>query len=391
MGDFGFDDLALLAAIGLVGPLLAAAPGLRLPVIIGELAAGLVIGNTGLRVLDPDEPTFAMLAAVGFALVMFVVGTHVPIHEIGLRGALPAAVARSALIGVVAAGLAVLLDAVFGGGHILLFAVLMASSSAALALPLIQSLELDGPPVLSVTAQIAIADTAAIVLVPLVIETDRAVRTAVGAVVVAGAAAVIYGLLRLVDRRRLRRFHKYSERHRFALELRISLLLLFALAAIATTAHVSTMLAGFTLGLAVGAVGQPRRLARQLFGITEGFFGPVFFVWLGASLDVRELAHHPRLIALGVALGLGAVAAHAVAVFTGQPLTLAVLASGQLGVPIAAATLGTEDHLLAPGEPAALMLGALVTIAAVSIANRVARHRRRIHETPGPPEPQPSA
>lgn len=55
----------------------------------------------------------------------------------------------------------------------------MASSSAALALPLIQSLELDGPPVLSVTAQIAIADTAAIVLVPLVIETDRAVRTAV--------------------------------------------------------------------------------------------------------------------------------------------------------------------------------------------------------------------
>lgn len=114
MGDFGFDDLALLAAIGLVGPLLAAAPGLRLPVIIGELAAGLVIGNTGLRVLDPDEPTFAMLAAVGFALVMFVVGTHVPIHEIGLRGALPAAVARSALIGVVAAGLAVLLDAVFG-------------------------------------------------------------------------------------------------------------------------------------------------------------------------------------------------------------------------------------------------------------------------------------
>lgn len=84
---------------------------------------------------------------------------------------------------------------------------------------------------------------------------------------------MIYGLLRLVDRRRLRRFHKYSERHRFALELRISLLLLFALAAIATTAHVSTMLAGFTLGLAVGAIGQPRRLARQLFGITEGSSG----------------------------------------------------------------------------------------------------------------------
>ena len=181
MADFGFDDLALLTAIGLVGPLLAATPGLRLPVIVGELVAGLIVGNTGLRILDPGEPTFALLAAVGFALVMFVVGTHVPIHEMGVRGAVPAAAARAALVGAVAAGFAVLLNAVFGGGHTLLFAVLMASSSAALALPVMQSLGLDGQPVLSVTAQIAIADTAAIVLVPLVIETDRAVRTAIGA------------------------------------------------------------------------------------------------------------------------------------------------------------------------------------------------------------------
>ena len=46
---------------------------------------------------------------------------------------------------------------------------------------------------------------------------------------------------------------------------------------------------------------------------------------------------------------------------------LGALSAAQLGVPIAAATLGTEQHLLSPGEPSALMLGALVTIAVAAL------------------------
>ena len=56
------------------------------------------------------------------------------------------------------------------------------------------------------------------------------------------------------------------------------------------------------------------------------------------------------LILLGVGLGVGAVLAHGVGRLFGQPLTLAVLAAAQLGVPVAAATLGTEQHLLAAGR-----------------------------------------
>jgi hypothetical protein len=68
--------------------------------------------------------------------------------------------------------------------------------------------------------------------------------------------------------------------------------------------------------------------------------------------------------------------AHGVGRLFGQPLTLAVLAAAQLGVPVAAATLGTAEHLLAPGEPSALMLGALVTVAATSIAGALAARRQ---------------
>ena len=373
MQGFGFDTLALLTAVGFAGPLLASLPRLRIPAIIGELIAGLVLGRTGFGVVDVANPTFQLLANIGFALVMFVVGTHVPIRGREIRSAAPLALARVVLGGVVALALGVGLAAEFGIDHAALYAVLMASSSAALALPVIESLRLQGPDVLSVTAQIAIADAACIVLLPLVIDVRRAPTAALGALAVAGCAVVLFVLLRAVDRRGWRRrVHVYSEKHRFALELRTSLIVLFALAALAVSTHVSIMLAGFAVGLVIAAVGEPRRLARQLFGITEGFFSPLFFVWLGASLQVRELVAHPKLVLLGVGLGLGAVLAHGAGRLFGQPLTLAVLSAAQLGVPVAAATIGTEEHLLVAGEASALMFGALLTVASTSIAGGLA-------------------
>jgi len=391
MHGFGFSTLALLAAVGFAGPLLAALPRLRIPVIIGELTAGLVLGKTGFGVVDVANPTFQLLANIGFALVMFVVGTHVPIRDRRMRSAVPLALGRALLIGVVAAALGVGLAAEFGTGHAALYAVLVASSSAALALPVIDSLGLQGPQVLSVTAQIAIADAASIVLLPLVIDIRRAPTAALGALAIAGCAAVLFVLLLAVDRRGWRkRLHAYSEKHDFALELRISLLVLFALAALTVSTHVSIMLAGFALGLVIGAVGEPRRLARQLFGITEGFFAPLFFVWLGASLQVRELGSHPKLILLGLGLGVGAVLAHCVGRLLGQPLTLAALSAAQLGVPVAAATIGTEEHLLVSGEASAMMLGALLTIAATSVAGALAARGQPAATADKPADPEKS-
>nr|WP_319429506.1 cation:proton antiporter [Mycobacterium sp. RTGN5] len=376
--SFGFSTLVLVAVVGMAGPLLASVPRLRIPVVIGELAVGLLIGRTGFGLVDSADPTFSLLADIGFALVMFVVGTHVPIRDVTLRSSIPGAVLRAVLIGAVATVFAVGLATVFHTGHAAVYAVLMASSSAALALPVIQALGIQGPSVQSVTAQIAIADATSIILLPLVINPERALTAAIGAVVIGLGAGVLFAAMQFFDRRGLRkRMHRYSQRHGFALELRISLISLFALAALAVATHVSIMLAGFALGLAVKAAGEPRRLARQLFGITEGLFGPLFFVWLGASLQVRELGDHPAYILLGIGLGVGAVLAHCVGRLTGQPLALAALAAAQLGVPVAAATLGTQNHLLAPGESSALMLGALLTIGVTSVASVIAARRQR--------------
>ncbi|GIU57406.1 hypothetical protein NicSoilC12_31550 [Arthrobacter sp. NicSoilC12] len=225
------------------------------------------------------------------------------------------------------------------------------------------------------TAQVAIADTACIVALPLLVDPPHAVRAALGVLAVTGCAVVLFVGLRWLERQGIRRrVHRLSESRKFALELRIQLAVLFTLAGVATWSNVSVMMAGFSFGLVMAAVGEPRRLARQLFALSDGFLGPLFFVWLGASLTLRDLAGHPDMMALGLLLGAGALLAHADLAFLGLPLSLGVLSAAQLGVPVAAASIGTQLQVLLPGEAAALLVGALVTIAAGAVAgSRAAR------------------
>jgi Kef-type K+ transport system membrane component KefB len=366
-----FSALALIGAVAILGPLLALPKGWRLPVVLGELAGGLVLGEAG--VLHAADPTFTFLADIGFALVMFVAGSHVPVRDARLKSALGIGALRALAVGVVSAGLGALLAKAFGTGHAPLYAVLLASSSAALILPVVGSVHLTGPAVLQLLPQVAIADAACIVALPLAVDPRHAGRAALGALAVLAAAAVLYLVLGYFERSGIRRtVHRVSEERKYALELRVNLVILFALAALATGTHVSIMLAGFSFGLVVAAIGEPRRLARQLFAVTEGFLGPIFFVWLGASLDLRALAAHPALIGLGLALGAGAVLTHVAMRLTGQPVVFGALACAQLGVPVAAATIGARSGLLRPGEPAALLLGALLTIGVAVLAGSLA-------------------
>lgn len=377
----GFPALSLVVLVALLGPLLALPRKWHLPLVLGELVAGLVIGRTGFGLVDASDETFTFLADLGFALIMFVAGTHVPVRDARIRSALGRGAVRFGVTVVVSVLLGLGIAALFGLAHAPLYAVLLASSSAALVLPIVDGLRLGGPQVLQTIAAVALADTAAIVALPLAIDTAHAPRAALGALAVGACAVVLFFVLRQGERSGIRRrIHTVSEDRLFAVELRVQLAVLFALAALATLTHVSIMLAGFSFGLAVSAVGEPRRLARQLFAITEGFLGPLFFVWLGASLNMRELAVNPAMIGLGVALGLGAVLSHAVGRFLGAPLPLAVLACAQLGVPVAAATIGTQNHLLAPGEASALILGALLTIAATTVSGAFAARRFTVAE-----------
>ena len=366
--------LAGIIAVSLIGPLLAVPRRYGAPIVVGELAIGVILGTTGLRVIHPNDPILSFLAQAGFGLVMLVAGTHVPIGNHALRKALRRGLILAVGTGIVAVPIAAALSSLAHTHHTALYAVLLSSSSAAVIMPIVDGEGLAGSRVLTLMAQVAIADTACIIALPLAADPSKAGRAAVGAVIVLAVAGLGFLVLReLADRNLITKLQDVSVRHNFGIEMRVSLAALFALAGLAVNVHVSVMLAGFAFGLVLSAVGTPRRLASQLFAVTEGFLGPIFFIWLGASIDLRALADHPRLVVLALGLAVATLAIHALARLLGQPLPLAVLASAQLGVPVAAVALGAHGGLLQPGEGGAILGAAVLTLASAAVCGAYAR------------------
>ena len=78
-----FALLALLCAVAMLGPIVSLNRMVSIPVVIGELLVGIVLGRTGFGVVDASDPTLSFMAEIGFALVMFVAGTHVQVVRVG--------------------------------------------------------------------------------------------------------------------------------------------------------------------------------------------------------------------------------------------------------------------------------------------------------------------
>jgi Kef-type K+ transport system membrane component KefB len=379
---------ALVILVGMVGPLFAAPDRLRIPVVVGEILAGVAVGRTGAGWVHADDPVLTFLATAGFALVMLLAGSHVPVKDPRLRSQLGRGTLLAVGTGLLAVPAGLGIAAFAGNQHGLLYAVLLASSSAALVMPVIDGAGLSGPEVTATLVHVAVADTVCIVALPLVEDPSRAAAAALGALAVIGTGGLMVlitsGLARSPGWRRLQ---KFSKKRHFGLELRWNLILLFALAGLAQAVGVSVMLAGFVAGLGLATQGQPRRLARQLFAVSDGFLSPIFFVWLGAGLDLRVLADHPRMVVVAGVLALVTAVIHSCARLVGQPLPLAVLAGAQLGVPVAAVAIGTRSGLLLPGEGGALVLAALVSVAVTAVAAGAAARMRSPGETAGEDTP----
>jgi Kef-type K+ transport system membrane component KefB len=360
-----FGILALIVLAGLAGPLLASGRRLVVPVVVGELAAGVVIGTTGTGTIDPTEPTIAFMAAVGFAMLMFGAGLHVPVRQPGIAGGLRRGLAAAIVTGALAVPAGLAISIATGRHHTAVYALLLASGSAAILLPALQERHLlDDPDALTVAAQVGIADVAAIVALPLVMQPSKAAHAALGGLAVAATAVGVLVIARVLRGTSfVHRLRRASKKRAWALDLRLSLLVLFALSWLAVRTGTSVLIAGFAVGLLVAVVGGPKRLSRQVTGIASGFFVPLFFVVLGARLDLRALVHHPTTVEITVLLVALMVAIHvAGARLTGQPLGAGLAATAQLGLPAGVATLGLQLHVLDSGEAAAILLAALVTV-----------------------------
>lgn len=375
-----FETLAVIVLAGLGGPLLGASGRRFVPVVIGELLAGMVVGRTGLGVIDPTNPTVSFLGQVGFAMLMLSVGMHLPLRDPRLGSSLRVGVALAIFVVVLSVPGGLLAAAVAGTSHAAIYAVLLASGSAAVLLPSFEEADASGPNVLAVMAQVTIADILTILSVPIVLEPSRTSHAVLGGALVAAAVVLLLGSARLLsDREWVHRVRQLSKRRRWALDLRLSLLVLFFLAWIAQESGASILIAGFGAGVLVALIGGPKRLSTQMRGVAEGFFIPLYFVVLGAQLNLRGLFTHPAMLELMAALTVLNVAIHlAAAAVTRRPPSAGFAATAQLGVPAAIASLGLAEHVLSNTVATAVVGAALLSLLVCALGvESLVRHERK--------------
>jgi Kef-type K+ transport system membrane component KefB len=198
--------------------------------------------------------------------------------------------------------------------------------------------------------------------------------------IVALSAVVIAAGERLLTRPVAAEAARESIIRGWALQLRVSLLLLLVLAAIAEGTGASLLVAGFAAGIVLRRFHEPHRLTLQLSGLASGFFVPAFFILLGATLNLRDLFSDVSAIALALAMAVAAVGVHLLgAAVAGreQRLATGLLASAQLGLPAAAAALGLAEHTLSPPIAAALVAGGVLTLIPATVGGSLLVDRSR--------------
>jgi Kef-type K+ transport system membrane component KefB len=386
-----FAQLTILVLAGLAGPLLAFGKRGLIPVVIGELVAGAVLGHTGFGIVDSATQPLPVLSAIGFAMLMFTAGTHVDIGSPAIRQGFARGVLALAIVGVTAVPIGLLLDHALGVGHPTLIAVIITGSSAAIAFPILEERGLSGPNVAFLIAWVALADSVTVIIMPLTLAKSGSPLEAIGgdvAIIAAGGLA-LFAAMKARNTRVSQDFHAESLKRAWAWQVRISLVLLLGLSAIAQETGASTLVAGFLAGMVLVRLHESDRLAVQFTGVANGFFVPLFFVLLGAELNLRALLTSPSRIVLAVGLAVGVVITHLIAArIAGHERYIAtgLAASAQLGMPAAAASLGLSSGLLSPAEAAALVAAGCLTLIPATIGSLMLARGA----TPKPASPTPS-
>jgi len=371
------DNLAIVAAVAFCSPLLLGlVPKLRVPSVLVEIAAGIVLGPSVLGWVQADAAV-QVLALIGVGFLLLLAGLEIEFDQ--LRGrVLGAASAGFAVSFAIALVVAFSLHAAGGEGSPLLIAVILSATSLAVVLPLLKDAGLLSSPFGQVViAGSSIADLATIVLLSVLFSADSG---GIGSKLALFGAFLVLCLVAAAVIRGGGRLHRVSgvlERLQDTtaqIRVRGAFVLLLAFSVFAQRFGLEAILGTFVAGAVLNLADRDRAMTHSHFRVKLeeagfGFFIPVFFVSSGIRLDVDALVSSSStlvkvpvfLAALYLIRGLPALLYRPL---LGGRLALAagLLQATTLSFVLIASQIGQELGLLGSATVAALTAAALVSV-----------------------------
>jgi len=376
MPEVGFTNLLVVSLFALAAPLaLGFAPRVRVPAVVLEIVAGIILGPSVLGWVDADL-VVSIVAVLGLAFLLFLAGLEIDPRQ--LRGS----VLRAALLGyVVTLVLGLAVGTGFGAlGWVsspVLVAVALSATSLGLVVPVLKDAgQLDRGLGQAVVAAASVADFAAIVLLSLFFsttETSTGTRVALLAVFAGLVAATAVAALAVSRSMSLSSVVTRLQDTTAQIRVRAAVLLLVGFVALASQLGLETILGAFLAGAVVGLVDRDTathpQFRTKLEALGYGFLIPVFFVASGLRLDLAGLIDDPSALVRVPVLAL------ALLVVRGLPALLlrrqydarSVVAAGLLqatSLPflVTAGQIGVATGTLSSTTAAALVCAGLVSV-----------------------------
>lgn len=377
MPEIAFSNLLVVSAVAFSVPLLLGlAPALRLPAVVLELVAGIVLGPSGLGWVEIDEPV-RVLALVGLAFLLFLAGLEIEFDR--LRGR----TLRLTTIGfAVSFAIAVLAGLVLqAGGQVdsaLLVAVILVATSLGVVVPVLKDAnQLASEFGQLVIAAASIADFGAVILLSLFFSREST-GTGSQLILLAGiflvAIALVAALMYATHLRRLSSLFVRLQDTTAQIRVRGAFLLLVGFVALAESLGLEVILGAFLAGAVLTLVDRDQMMTHQQFrrkleAAGYGIFIPVFFVASGLQFDLGALFASAStvvrvplfLLALLAVRGLPALLYRG-AIGTRNTVVAALLQATSLPFIVAASMIAVELGRIDEATGAALIAAGLLSV-----------------------------
>jgi Kef-type K+ transport system membrane component KefB len=281
---------------------------LKLPGVVGEIAAGCIVGPSLLGWVQPSE-ALDVLAEIGVVLLLFSVGLETRLDEMKRVG-------RSAfLVGVLGVIVPFALGSMWAHGSgfdwakSLFIAAAFVATSAGITARVLQELgALQRAEARVILGAAVIDDILAMLLLGVVtaLQSGEELRLSHLAIVLAEAVGFVV-VIGLVGARVMRHSSQWLEAPINPLSpLTIVLALCLGLAFLSTRFGLAAIIGAFLAGMIVSETRQRETLEHQTQPLLA-LMTPFFFVMTGTKVELAQLANADALLALGVITAIAAI------------------------------------------------------------------------------------
>ncbi|MFZ9483436.1 MAG: cation:proton antiporter, partial [Ilumatobacteraceae bacterium] len=362
-------DLLIVIAVAKIAA--EVAERIRIPAVLGEIAAGIAIGPSALGLVDLQDArgvSLGMLAELGVLLLLLQVGMEMDLGELRKVGR------ASLLVGIVgvavpfAAGAAVSLAFVDSGTTAVFLGAALTATSVGITARVLGDLRALSTTEARIVLGAAVADDVlGLVILTVVVKVvsggsvdATTVLSTLGLAVVFLLATGVVGLT--VVPRLLDAVHRRSTSPAAVTTAATAVMLGFAM--LADQAKLAFIIGAFMAGLGIAKSRHHERIARDL-GSVGSLCIPVFFALIGVNADLEALGK-PSVLAfasvLSVVAVIGKLVAAAGAIGTRADrllIGLGMIPRGEVGLIFA--SIGLSTGVLGGDEYGALVIVVLAT------------------------------